>query len=133
MPKGVYARKSAQPSATGRKKPAAGAAAKKGRTNNSKQAPKPASKKADSPEQAQELTQKVTPPSLPPAPSIVAAEFKVAPAFHRHKSVPVDDLAGNELRQYARGLGISQRDVDGLSEDRLRQNCKVRIFESMED
>lgn len=133
MPKGVYARKSAQPSATGRKKPAAGAAAKKGRTNKSKQAPKPVSNKAASPEQAQELKQKAPPPSPPPAPSIVAPEFKVAPAFHRHKSVPVDSLGGDELRQYARGLGISQRDVDGLSEDRLRQNCKARIFESMED
>lgn len=132
MPKGVYARKSAQPSATGRKKSAAGAAAKKGRTNKRKQDSKPVSNKAASTETAQALEQK-TQRDSPPAPSIVAPEFKVAPAFHRQKSVPVDSLGGDELRHYARGLGISQRDVDGLSEDRLRQNCKARIFESMED
>lgn len=131
MPKGVYARKSAQPSATGRKKPAAGAAAKKGRTKHSKQAQKPVSKKVASHELAQELNQ--TKPSETPPPQIVAPEFKIPPAFHRNKSVAVESLGGDELRQYARAIGIPQRDVDGLSEDRLRQNCKARIFESMED
>jgi hypothetical protein len=49
------------------------------------------------------------------------------------KSKSVDDLSGDELKSYAAKVGISQRDIDGLSEDRLRQNCKVRIFNSINE
>ncbi len=45
----------------------------------------------------------------------------------------VDDMGGDLLRAYARRLGIQQRDVDGLTEDRLRQNCKVRALQIIED
>lgn len=49
------------------------------------------------------------------------------------KSNSVDDMCGDELKAYAAKVGIQQRDIDGLTEDRLRQNCKVRIFSAMED
>jgi hypothetical protein len=49
------------------------------------------------------------------------------------KSNSVDDMSGDELKTYAAKVGVSQRDIDGLTEDRLRQNCKARIFSAMED
>lgn len=49
------------------------------------------------------------------------------------KSNSVDDMCGDELKAYAAKVGVSQRDIDGLTEDRLRQNCKARIFSAMED
>lgn len=49
------------------------------------------------------------------------------------KPKSVDAMTGDHLKDYARKIGISERDVIGLSEDRLRQNCKVRIFQSFED
>lgn len=49
------------------------------------------------------------------------------------KSNSVDDMSGDELKSYAAKVGVSQRDIDGLTEDRLRQNCKARIFSAMED
>lgn len=64
---------------------------------------------------------------------LVAPEFLRAPNFYRNKRVAVDAIAGTELKAYARSLGITQRDVDGLTEGRLRQNCKARINQSMED
>ena len=39
----------------------------------------------------------------------------------------VDALAGDELRAYARRIGVQRRDCEGLTEDRLRQNCKLFI------
>jgi hypothetical protein len=49
------------------------------------------------------------------------------------KNNSVDDLSGDELKAYAAKVGISQRDINGLTEDRLRQNCKARILASMDD
>lgn len=34
-----------------------------------------------------------------------------------------------ELRAYARQIGISQRDAEGLSVERLRQNCSAQLYE----
>lgn len=39
----------------------------------------------------------------------------------------VDALTGDELRDYARRIGVQRRDCEGLTEDRLRQNCKLFI------
>lgn len=44
----------------------------------------------------------------------------------------VDTMEGDLLKAYARSLGIMQRDVDSLTEDRLRQNCKVRVYDAIE-
>lgn len=68
-----------------------------------------------------------------PVVQLVAPEFLVQPNFYRNKRVAVDAISGIELKSYARSLGITQRDVDGLTEDRLRQNCKARIAESLAD
>ena len=68
-----------------------------------------------------------------PVVQLVAPEFVAQPAFYRNKRVAVDVIEGDELKAYARSLGITQRDVDGLTPDRLRQNCKARIAESMAD
>ena len=45
----------------------------------------------------------------------------------------IDDMLEEELRTYARQLGITQRDATGLAIDRLRQNCKARLFDLIED
>jgi hypothetical protein len=94
MPKGVYARKSAQ----------------------SKTAAKPAKAKAKA-APAAELADK------PVEQQFSAQDFRCS----------IDDMAGAKLKAYARRIGIMPRDVEGLSEDRLRQNCKARVLESMED
>lgn len=55
----------------------------------------------------------------------------VQAAATRPKSV--DAMSHEQLKEYAGEIGIQQRDIDGLTEDRLRQNCKVRVFTSLED
>lgn len=47
-------------------------------------------------------------------------------------SLDVDRLAGQALRTYARRAGVPQRDVDNLTEDRLRQNVKLTIARNFE-
>lgn len=69
---------------------------------------------------------------IPPV-QLVAPAFLTQPNFYRNQRVAVDKIGGADLKAYARSIGITQRDVDGLTEDRLRQNCKARIAQSMED
>lgn len=45
----------------------------------------------------------------------------------------VHDLTGDELKAHARKIGVSERDVIGLSESRLRQNCLVMARENLEN
>lgn len=45
----------------------------------------------------------------------------------------VDTMPEAELRTYARQIGITLRDAQGLAVDRLRQNCKARLLELIED
>lgn len=72
-------------------------------------------------------------PKKQPVVQLVVPAFVAPPAFYRNKRVAVDAIEGDELKAYARSLGITQRDVDGLTQDRLRQNCKARIADSMAD
>lgn len=44
----------------------------------------------------------------------------------------VEDMHGEELQAYARKVGIKERDIQGLSEARLQQNCIAMIHEAME-
>lgn len=44
----------------------------------------------------------------------------------------VSDMSGEELKAHARKMGIAERDVQGLSESRLRQNCMVMIQEVLD-
>lgn len=41
----------------------------------------------------------------------------------------VREMAGDPLKDYARTLGITARDIDFLTEERLRQNCLLRLAE----
>jgi hypothetical protein len=101
MPRGVYARKSAQ----------------------------------------QETTRKVRiEASAPVAPSVVPAAamqpaLAIEPASFSRDDFrkPIGDMSGALLKAFARSIGIKQRDVDGLTEDRLRQNCKVMQLAALED
>lgn len=107
MPRGVYERKSAQNAAP----------------------------KAQAQPVAKALPAKVPSAPLPDNSPVqwVAPAFVVAPAFYRNQRVSVDDISGDALKAYARSLGITLRDVNHLTENRLRQNCKARIIEAMED
>jgi hypothetical protein len=69
-----------------------------------------------------------------PAADLAQEQPKAEPQFsHRDFRMSIDDMEPARLRAYARHLGILQRDVDGLTEDRLRQNCKARVFAALED
>lgn len=46
---------------------------------------------------------------------------------------PIADMRGALLKAFARHVGVSQRDVDRLTEDRLRQNCTVMQMAALED
>jgi hypothetical protein len=83
--------------------------------------------------QMTQVKQVAMPAGLKPFAQLVAPEFLTQPNFFRNKRIAVDAIDGAQLKAYARSLGITQRDVDGLSEDRLRQNCKARITDSMAD
>lgn len=57
-----------------------------------------------------------------------AASAAAAPDARRIGPPPsrdIDSLAGSALREYARAIGVSARDCENLTEDRLRQNCKA--------
>ena len=115
MPKGVYARKSAQ------QKRAAKAEAK-AKVKASEPASQPATKPAAP--VAGALAAVLTTPAVKLAePPFSADDFRKS----------IDDMAGALLKAYARRIGIQQRDVDGLTEDRLRQNCKAMLLERMDD
>lgn len=132
MPRGVYQRKSADVQA----KPAA-------KKSPKAKTPRKASKPAE--QRALVLTQDQSPPVLPP----VATSNSGVPPGADLQSTPVtsvepvereepirgsvDDMNGDRLRRYARQIGVHQRDVDGLTEDRLRQNCKLMLFAAIEE
>jgi hypothetical protein len=67
--------------------------------------------------------------AVPVAPAVTLPAATPAPAEDRRpwQSRDVDALAGDDLRAYALRIGVSQRDCEGLTEDRLRQNCKLFI------
>jgi isopenicillin N synthase-like dioxygenase len=109
MPRGVYARKSAQQKTAGKGTVTAKAKAKA--------APK-----------ASKLAAVATTPAAQLADAAPEPQFSVED-FRR----PIDEMSGALLKAFARKVGIKQRDVDGLTEDRLRQNCKVMQLAALED
>lgn len=78
-------------------------------------------------------------PAKAPKKSPAVAQAKVAPppaiepvaVPRQHEkplgSVHIDSLSGAELKAYARRAGVLPRDVENLTEDRLRQNTKLVI------
>lgn len=67
--------------------------------------------------------------ALPPA---VASAPEPTP-YYRTKRINIDTVGFDELKLYANTIGILKRDIDSLTEARLRQNCKARVFQMMED
>lgn len=61
----------------------------------------------------------------PPPPAILATEPNHKDPLQRSRQIRTMPLA--ELRQYATQIGVRKRDVDELSEDRLRQNCELTV------
>jgi hypothetical protein len=112
MPRGVYARKSAQQKTAGK-----GA----GRAKVARQAQRAAA---------------APPAAAPPAATVQPATVVVPDAVPQFSADdfrrPIDTMDGALLRAYARRIGIMQRDVDGLTKDRLRQNCKALLLEQLE-
>ncbi len=47
-------------------------------------------------------------------------------------SVDVDSLSGDVLKRYAKRAGVPARDIEHLTEDRLRQNVKLTIANHFE-
>jgi hypothetical protein len=123
MPRGVYERRSAQQKAAGKGKVKAKAKAKA--SPKSKSQPAVVKPAAAAPVQ---LATVVT------TPAAKLADPQPEPQFSRDDfRKPIDDMEGPLLRAYARRIGIMQRDVDGLTQDRLRQNCKALLLEQLED
>lgn len=77
------------------------------------------------------------PPVLPvvasasPAAAAPVAELPRGPGFgdSLKRGQRIDTMNEAELRAYARTIGISPRDCDGLSVERLRQNCTAHLYE----
>lgn len=70
----------------------------------------------------------VEPPAVPAAAPSLPVPAQPEPDDRTPwQSRNVDALAGDELRAYARRIGVQLRDCEGLTEDRLRQNCKLFI------
>lgn len=72
--------------------------------------------------------QAVAPAALPPQVDSQPPESSWKPLG----SVNVDSLSGDALKQYARRAGVCTRDIDCLTEDRLRQNVKLAIANHFE-
>jgi hypothetical protein len=70
------------------------------------------------------------PPAPAPQPEPVRASRVVA--AQRLESRDIDSLSGEPLKAYARSIGIPERDVVYLTEDRLRQNCKAHVAHHIE-
>ena len=70
-------------------------------------------------------------PSTAPAQPVAASEAHES-SWRPLGSVDVDSLAGDVLKAYARRAGVSPRDIDVLTEDRLRQNVKLAIANHFE-
>lgn len=92
--------------------------------------------KATAPAQAGTLPE-AAPPVAPPSTAPVAALVQPSSPFAPRKepplgSVAVETLYGEELRRYARRAGVSPRDCESLTEDRLRQNTKLAIEQHIE-
>lgn len=75
---------------------------------------------------------KQAPAVAPAAPSPQASAQPPESSWKPLGSVDVDSLSGEDLKQYARRAGVCARDIDCLTEDRLRQNVKLAIANHFE-
>lgn len=49
------------------------------------------------------------------------------------RSRDIRSMVGEELRSYARQIGVNGRDVTTLTDDRLRQNCMLVVNSRLEE
>lgn len=71
--------------------------------------------------------------SAPPAVAEVEQEPAVAlRPDPLQRGLRIEDMTEAQLRAYALMLGITKRDAAGLSVERLRANCKLRLVELVE-
>ena len=67
-----------------------------------------------------------------PHAAVPPARVPQAASTEAHKPLWQRDprnMAGRELRDHARAIGITERDAEGLTEDRLRANCSLHTVE----
>jgi hypothetical protein len=101
----------------------AGKTKAKAKVKPRKQASKPAAKKGSKAPLAAVLTTPAAQLKAPAEPQFTLHDFRMS----------IDDMEPARLRAYARHIGIVKRDIDGLTEQRLRQNCKARVALMHED
>lgn len=73
------------------------------------------------------VRQQAAPRLLPPTQAPAATKPVPLDLDGPLKSLDVDSMSGDDLKRYALKAGVVPRDVQGLSEDRLRQNVKLVI------
>ena len=75
-------------------------------------------------------------PAVKPVGKPVAARVAPPAESVRHdgplKSVDIASLTGQALKDYATRLGLPKRDVENLTEDRLRQNAVMFVHNHIE-
>lgn len=67
-----------------------------------------------------------------PKPEALASGSNTPPVKSFAISRSVESLSGDALKDHARKIGVTERDINGLSEERLRQNCLVMIHEVLD-
>lgn len=74
-------------------------------------------------------------PAEAQAPAVPAAVAAQEPQTFTREDFrkPIATMSGALLKAFARHVGVKQRDVDNLSEDRLRQNCTAMQLAALED
>lgn len=96
-----------------------------------KRGPKPGFKRVQAVAVAAAVAQAAiaaTPPVVQPEP-VAQADAGPGERDCLQRGRRIDQMGETELRRYARQLGISQRDADGLTVERLRQNCTAQLYE----
>lgn len=93
----------------------------------------PRAPRVDEPDVDRSIKQPVeAAPIMPPVPAASARPMKEPPLG----SVDIASLSGQALKDYATRAGVPKRDIEALSEDRLRQNTMLFIanhFELIEE
>lgn len=95
--------------------------------------PKPGFKRQQQPAEQQVAAPAAAAAEAPPpaaeAPAPPAAQVPPASFDSLQRGRNIDRMPEAELRAYARQIGISPRDCDGLAVERLRQNCTAQLYE----
>ncbi len=92
-----------------------------------KPGPKPGFKRAS----MQAEAEAVASVAIAAAATSAASAVRMDDPLQRHRNI--DTMPEDELRQYARQIGMTQRDACTLSVERLRVNCKHQVYTLIED